>query len=154
MPPDFAGKVALVTGAASGVGRATAELLAERGAAVACLDPTSLPTSPASVCAAASRTSPRRLGPGRRGQPPCPVPPHPRRDRPARPLRRRRRRRLLTRRSRRPALQHRLLRLEGRPRHHDALPRPRAAASICFLASPAAFHINGTTLTVDGGATA
>jgi meso-butanediol dehydrogenase/(S,S)-butanediol dehydrogenase/diacetyl reductase len=38
MPPDFAGKVALVTGAASGVGRATATLLAERGAAVACLD--------------------------------------------------------------------------------------------------------------------
>lgn len=41
MPPsraDFAGKVALVTGAASGVGRATAELLAERGAAVVCLD--------------------------------------------------------------------------------------------------------------------
>jgi NAD(P)-dependent dehydrogenase (short-subunit alcohol dehydrogenase family) len=35
---DFAGKVALVTGAASGVGRATAELLAARGAAVACLD--------------------------------------------------------------------------------------------------------------------
>jgi len=38
MPPDFADKVALVTGAASGVGRATAALLAERGAAVACLD--------------------------------------------------------------------------------------------------------------------
>jgi NAD(P)-dependent dehydrogenase (short-subunit alcohol dehydrogenase family) len=36
--PPFAGKVALVTGAASGVGRATAELLAARGAAVACLD--------------------------------------------------------------------------------------------------------------------
>jgi meso-butanediol dehydrogenase/(S,S)-butanediol dehydrogenase/diacetyl reductase len=35
---DFAGKVALVTGAASGVGRATAELLAIRGAAVACID--------------------------------------------------------------------------------------------------------------------
>lgn len=38
MPPDFGGKVALVTGAASGVGRATAEMLAARGAAVACLD--------------------------------------------------------------------------------------------------------------------
>src|ERR1700754_3833960 len=38
MPPEFAGRVALVTGAASGVGRATALLLAARGAAVACLD--------------------------------------------------------------------------------------------------------------------
>jgi NAD(P)-dependent dehydrogenase (short-subunit alcohol dehydrogenase family) len=35
---DFDGKVALVTGAASGVGLATAQLLAARGAAVACLD--------------------------------------------------------------------------------------------------------------------
>ncbi|CAM5558771.1 SDR family NAD(P)-dependent oxidoreductase [Streptomyces fumanus] len=35
---DFAGLKALVTGGASGIGRATAELLAERGAAVAVLD--------------------------------------------------------------------------------------------------------------------
>lgn len=38
MPPEFDGKVALVTGAASGVGRATAEMLASRGAAVVCVD--------------------------------------------------------------------------------------------------------------------
>lgn len=35
---SIAGKVAIVTGAASGMGRATAHLLADEGAAVACLD--------------------------------------------------------------------------------------------------------------------
>ena len=37
-PPPFQGKVALVTGAANGIGRAAAELLRARGAAVAALD--------------------------------------------------------------------------------------------------------------------
>ncbi len=38
MPPEFAGKTALVTGAAMGIGDAVAALLAERGAQVALLD--------------------------------------------------------------------------------------------------------------------
>ncbi len=38
MAGSLAGKVALVTGAGSGMGRAHAQLLAERGAAIACLD--------------------------------------------------------------------------------------------------------------------
>lgn len=37
-PPELAGKVALVTGAASGIGRACVEALVKRGAAVAALD--------------------------------------------------------------------------------------------------------------------
>lgn len=37
-PPEFAGEVALVTGAASGIGRACAQALLDRGAAVAGLD--------------------------------------------------------------------------------------------------------------------
>ena len=39
MAESFDGKVIIVTGAASGMGRATAELLAERGAKVAIIDP-------------------------------------------------------------------------------------------------------------------
>jgi NAD(P)-dependent dehydrogenase (short-subunit alcohol dehydrogenase family) len=38
IPDRFAGKVAIVTGAASGIGRATARRLGTEGAAVACLD--------------------------------------------------------------------------------------------------------------------
>ena len=37
-PPEFAGLAALVTGGASGIGLATARLLAARGARVAVLD--------------------------------------------------------------------------------------------------------------------
>jgi NAD(P)-dependent dehydrogenase (short-subunit alcohol dehydrogenase family) len=40
---DFAGLVAVVTGGASGIGRATAQLLADRGARVAILDVSPLP---------------------------------------------------------------------------------------------------------------
>ena len=35
---SFAGQIVIVTGAASGIGRASAELIAKRGANVICLD--------------------------------------------------------------------------------------------------------------------
>lgn len=44
---EFGGVRALVTGGASGIGLATARLLASRGAAVACLDPAPLPEADA-----------------------------------------------------------------------------------------------------------
>ena len=59
--PEFAGLGALVTGGASGIGRATARLLADRGAMVVCLDLAPAPLDHNEVLAAGG-TAGDRLG--------------------------------------------------------------------------------------------
>ena len=54
----FDGKIALVTGAASGIGRATALRLAEEGAAVACLDRSEAVTETVAAIEALDRPAP------------------------------------------------------------------------------------------------
>ena len=54
---EFAGRAALVTGGASGIGLATARLLAARGARVAVLDREEPPEDPGQRAAACTRSS-------------------------------------------------------------------------------------------------
>jgi meso-butanediol dehydrogenase / (S,S)-butanediol dehydrogenase / diacetyl reductase len=59
--PSFAGKIAIVTGAGSGIGRATAEEFAARGAHVTCIDVVDEEAVAASINAAGGRASAAHL---------------------------------------------------------------------------------------------
>ena len=64
----FAGRVALITGAASGIGRATAERLASEGAAVAVVDRNEAGARETADAITARSGRAAAYAPGRRGE--------------------------------------------------------------------------------------
>ena len=70
MSGELSGQVAIVTGGASGIGAASAALLAEAGAAVIVADLQAATDSRRTAAASCSTTSPPRT-PGRRCWPTC-----------------------------------------------------------------------------------
>lgn len=75
---DLTGRTAIVTGAASGIGRATAALLAEAGATVHCadLDDQGVQATAAAITAAGARRTPTAsMSPGATRSPRSSTPP-------------------------------------------------------------------------------